>query len=493
MSSVLRRGSACLATVALAVALAVAGAVGPAGAAVVEEGPQDAGGVAATLGGEMTAKAWAHVKGGSRPGNVMAGLFEMKVDGGGTLQTYCVDVNTGTVNGAAYKEVGWSESSLQNNPRAGKIRWILQNSYPRVDDLAALARKSGAGTLDADLAAAGTQVAIWRYSDGAKVEANDPAAEKLADYLYDNAEDLKEPAASLSLGPLAVSGRPGTRIGPVTVRTNADGVTVTPSGDAGPRNVKIVDKAGRPVTTTTDGGRLYFDVPAGTPDGGASFTAAVNTEVPVGRAFIGDRIRTQTMILAGSSRSAATAVATVQWARKGAVPAVSARKKCAEGGLEVAAGNRGDKPYAVVIDGRKHRVGPGRSRTVLVKAAEDRPYRITVTGPGGFSRTFSGVLDCRTGAPEVTTATAVGDTTGGAGPSPSGSGPGTGSPGSAPAGGSGSPGRSGLPEPDADSDLAVTGSRGASPATVGVAAALVVVGGTAVFLLRRKRTAATDE
>lgn len=488
MSSVLRRGSARLATAVLAAALAVAGAVGTAGAAVLEEGPQDAGGVAATLGGEMPAKAWAHVEGGRRPGNVMAGLFEMKVDGGGTLQTYCVDVNTGTVNGAAYKEVGWSESSLQNNPRAGKIRWILQNSYPRVDDLAALARKSGAGTLDADLAAAGTQVAIWRYSDGVKVEANDPAAEKLADYLYEKAEDLKEPAASLSLDRLAVSGRPGGRIGPVTVRTNAGGVTITPSGDAVPRNVKIVDKAGRPVTTTTDGGRLYFDVPAGTPDGGTSFTAAVNTEVPVGRAFIGDRIRTQAMILAGSSRSAATAVAAVQWKKKGAVPAVSARKKCAEGGLEITAGNRGDKPYDAVIDGRKHRVEPGRSRTVLVKAAEDRPYRITVAGPGGFSRTFSGVLDCRTGAPDVTTATAVGDTTGGAGPSPSGS------PGNPPADGTGgSPGQSGLPDADADSDLAVTGSGGASPLTVGVAAALVVVGSTAVFLLRRKKAAAADE
>ncbi|KNB49479.1 Cys-Gln thioester bond-forming surface protein [Streptomyces caatingaensis] len=488
MSSVLRRGSARLATVVLAAALAVAGAAGAAGAAAVEEGPQDAGGVAATLGGEMPAKAWAHIKGGHRPGAIMAGLFEMKVEGGGTLQTYCVDVNTGTVNGAAYKEVGWSESSLQNNPRAGKIRWILQNSYPRVDDLAALARKAGAGALDADRAAAGTQVAIWRYSDGVDVEADDPAAEKLADYLYKNAEDVGEPAASLSLAPLAVSGRPGGRIGPVTVRTNADGVTITPSGDAGPRNVKIVDKAGKPVTTTTDGGRLYFDVPAGTPDGGTSFTAAADTEIPVGRAFIGDRIRTQTMILAGSSRSAATAVASVRWAGKGAVPAVSARKKCAEGGLEVTAADHGDRPYTVVIDGRGQRVEPGRSRTVLVKAAEDRPYRITVTGPGGFTRTFSGVLDCRTGVPEITTATAVGDTTGGTGPSPSAS-PDRGGPGD---GSGGSPGASGPSAPAADGDLAVTGG-GATPVTVGVAAALVVAGGAAVFLLRRRRTTAVDD
>ncbi|GAA3063594.1 hypothetical protein GCM10020000_53820 [Streptomyces olivoverticillatus] len=67
----------------------------------------------------------------------------MKVDGGGTLQTYCIDILTNTVDGAKYKEAGWDESSLHDNKNAGKIRWILQHSYPQVNDLAALGKDSG--------------------------------------------------------------------------------------------------------------------------------------------------------------------------------------------------------------------------------------------------------------------------------------------------------------------------------------------------------------
>ncbi|WP_171166134.1 Cys-Gln thioester bond-forming surface protein [Streptomyces sp. I05A-00742] len=499
MSSARRRGAVRSAAAVLAWALAVAGATAAAadtGTTAPDEVPQHAGGVSAVLGGEMPAKSGAHVKKGRTSTPVTAGLFEMKVDGGGTVQTYCVDADTATVNGAKYKEVGWSESSLQHNRNAGKIRWILQNSYPQVDDLAALAEKSGSGTLDPGLAAAGTQVAIWRYSDGAAVEADNPAAEKLADYLYKNAEDLGEPKASLALDQLAVSGRSGGRMGPVTVRTNADSVTVTPSGEAAARNIRIVDKAGKPVTTTANGGQLFFDVPAGTPAGAAGLTATANTQVPVGRAFTGDRVRTQTMILAGSSRSTATAGVAAAWVEKGAAPAVSARKNCAKGGIDVTLGNKGDKPYAFRIAGEPHTVRPGGSETVLVKVAEDRAYRIDVTGPDGFARTLSGVLDCRTGDSAAVGGLDTRSTTVvGASPSPSGpAGKGStgGSGGTARSdGGGGSTGA--VAGAAARHDLAETGSGDATPTALGVAGALVVVGGATVLLLRRRRTASPGD
>ncbi|CAM5646637.1 hypothetical protein SAURM35S_09756 [Streptomyces aurantiogriseus] len=80
----------------------------------------------------------------------------------------------------------------------GRIRWILQNSYPQVNDLATLAKKAGiVGGLTEQDAAAGTQVAIWRYSDGADVDAVDPQAERLADYLQNSARDVAEPRALL--------------------------------------------------------------------------------------------------------------------------------------------------------------------------------------------------------------------------------------------------------------------------------------------------------
>ncbi|MGK5639633.1 Cys-Gln thioester bond-forming surface protein [Streptomyces sp. URMC 126] len=496
MSSETRRWPVRSAAAVLAWALALVGAVSASGAAVAAEAaeaPQHAGGVSAVLGGQTAASAGAHIKKGSASVPVSAGLFEMKVDGGGTVQTYCVDADTATVNGAKYREVSWGESSLQRNRNAGRIRWILQNSYPQVDDLPALAEKSGAGTLDPALAAAGTQVALWRYSDGADVRADHPAAQKLADYLYKNAEDLAEPKASLSLDKLAVSGRSGGRIGPVTVRTTADSVTLTPTAEAVARNIRIVDKAGKPVTTTGNGGQVYFGVPAGAPAGTAGVTATATTQVPVGRVFTGDRVRTQTMILAGSSRSTATAGAVAAWADKGAAPAISARKNCAKGGVEVTVGNKGDAPYAFRIDGAPHTVKPNASETVLVKVPEDQAYRITVSGPDESSTIFTGVLDCRTGDAAVRTALESKDATA-SGPPPSPSGTPGGRPGD---GGAGrdraGDGAGGLAAGDAaDRDLADTGGSGTTPAAVGVATALVLVGGATVFLLRRRKAAASE-
>ncbi len=105
----------------------------------------------------------------------------------------------------------WSGTSLGTNKDAGRIRWILQNSYPQVNDLAALARRAGTSGLTEQDAAAGTQVAIWRYSDGAKVDAVDPQAEKLADYLEKSARSV-----AASRGPRSAWIRPPSPAGRAT-------------------------------------------------------------------------------------------------------------------------------------------------------------------------------------------------------------------------------------------------------------------------------------
>ena len=117
-------------------------------------------------------------------------------------------------------------------------------------------------------------MAIWRYSDGADVDAVDPQAEKLADYLEKSARNVAEPEASLTLDPPAVSGHPGERLGPVTVHTNADSVTVTPPADAATSGVRVVDKDGKAITSAVDGGQLFFDVPEDAADGSAELTVA---------------------------------------------------------------------------------------------------------------------------------------------------------------------------------------------------------------------------
>ncbi|QES50118.1 TQXA domain-containing protein [Streptomyces venezuelae] len=244
--------------------------------------------------------------------HIPAGLYEMRVDGGGMLQTYGVGLAGFAQPEERYTETPWSGSPLGGNGEAGRIRWVLEHSYPQLNDLAGLAEAAGAGALTAESAAAGTQVAIWRLTEGASVEAADPAAEKLADYLQQASVLLPEPPASLSLEPAEVSGAAGSRLGPVTVRTRAQSVTVTPDPAAQRMGVRVLDAEGRPVTTAANGTRLYFEVPAGTPDGTASVTVQGATKVPVGRVFTSGG-HSQAQIVAGSSASAATARADAVW------------------------------------------------------------------------------------------------------------------------------------------------------------------------------------
>lgn len=452
-----QRAAARLAAVAAASGLAVAGVSGTASAATAVDTPQHRGGASATLGGLKTyGQAVIREDGGSQ--KIPAGLFEMAVDNGGTLQTYCVDVHNPTQKDAKYQETPWSGTSLNGNPRAGKIRWILQHSYPQVNNLAELARKAGADSLTEESAAAGTQVAIWRYSDKVKVQAVDPRAEKLADYLQRSARNSPEPKASLTLEPPAVSGHAGKRLGPVTVRTDAESVSVTPPADSA-SGVKVVGKDGKRIKTAGDGSRLYFDVPKGTPDGTASLEVQASTTVPVGRAFTSET-RSQTQILAGSSESTVSAAATAHWAQKGAIPALSAEKNCAKGGVDITASNKGDAAFTFSLMGTKHTIKAGESRTVTIPLQEDQPYDFTIMGPGGFEKRFKGVLDCKTEGSAV----AVG---GKAQPAPE--------PSPASAGGT------------SGGDLAETGGSNATPLIAGIAIALVVVGGGAVFLLRKKK------
>ncbi|WP_307624114.1 Cys-Gln thioester bond-forming surface protein [Streptomyces sp. V3I7] len=460
--------------------LVAASVLAGAGAASADEPPQRQGGATAAIGGLKTyGQAVIHEDTGDQ--QVSAGLFEMSVDGGGTLQTYCVDIHNPTQKDAKYQETPWSGTSLGTNKDAGKIRWILQNSYPQVNDLAALARKAGARGLTEQDAAAGTQVAIWRYSDGAHVDAADPGAEKLADYLTKSARGMGEPQASLTLDPPAVSGHPGERIGPVTVHTNAGAVSVSAPEDAATSGVRITDKTGKVVTSATNGSRLFFDIPAddaaddaadgaheasgeaGGGAGAARLTVQASTTVPVGRAFASES-RSQTQILAGSSESTVSATASASWAEEGPIPALSARKNCAKGGVDITAANTGDRPFSFKLLGFEHTIPAGASRTVTIPLQEDQAYDFTITGPNGFKHRFIGILDCKTqsseGGPSTQTVSepspaTVGNTTGGP-------------------------------------NLAATGGTSTTPVIAGVAIGFVLIGGAALILLRKNEAPAGD-
>ncbi|MER5430561.1 TQXA domain-containing protein [Streptomyces sp. NPDC002588] len=454
-----RRGAARLAAATLVSGLVAAGVIASAGTASADETTQSQGGATATIGGLKTyGAAVLHDDSGDQ--DISAGLFEMTVEGGGTLQTYCVDLHNPTQRDAKYHETPWSGTSLAAGGHAGRIRWILQNSYPQVNDLASLAKKAGIrGGLTEQDAAAGTQVAIWRYSDDADVDAVDPQAEQLADYLHKAARDTAEPQASLTLDAPAVSGRPGELLGPVTVHTDASAVTVTPPMDAAISGVRIVGEDGDPVTAAKNGSRLFFDVPADADAGSAELTVQASTTIPVGRAFTSES-RSQTQILAGSSESTVSATASATWAKQGAVPALSAAKDCAEKGVDITVANQGDEDFTFELMDVEHTIPAGTSTTVTIPLQEDQAYDFTITGPQGTETRFAGVLDCQTQAAEASglTTQTFSD------PSP------------ATVGGTTA----------TDTNLAETGGSSATPYIAGTAIGLVVIGGAALILLGRK-------
>lgn len=457
-----RRAAARFAASALATGLFTAGALTAAGSAAADENPQTPhdGGALATLGGLDIGAEVEYVSGGHHD-RITGGLFTMNVQDGGTIQTYCIDFHTSTARNAHYKETGWESSTLADNPDAGKIQWILQNSFPVVSDLDQLAEESGAGHLTEDTAAAATQAAIWQLSDGIEAHPTDADGAKLTDWLLDNAQDIEEPSPSLTLSPNAVSGQPGQTVGPVTVHTTADSVTVVPDAAAAEQGVTLVDANGNLInedTPVADGTELYFDVPADAADGTASLTATASSSVPVGRAFTGVDQRTQTMILAGSSEVSVSSTATATWAGQGQPSvAVDAQEVCAEGGVKVTATNNGDVPYTFELNGESTEVAPGASESILVPVEQGQEYDITVDNAveGAEPFHFTGVLDCGadTGTPTPIDNQPSTDTTGGSGD---------------------------------DTDLAETGSSSNLPMITGIAVALLVVGGAGVFFVRRR-------
>ena len=190
----------------------------------------------------------------------------MTVDGGGTLQTYCIDIHNPTQDGAKYLETPWDQTSLGANQDAGKIRWILQHSYPQVNDLAALAEQGRcrpAHRADRRGRHPGRHLALLGQGRGRRPRTRRPRSSPTG--WRRTRENVAEPKASLALDPAAVSGKAGERLGPVTVRTDAGQVAVTPPADAAASGVKVIDKDGKPVTEAADGSRPVLRRPRRTP------------------------------------------------------------------------------------------------------------------------------------------------------------------------------------------------------------------------------------
>ena len=248
----------------------------------------------------------------------------------------------------------------------------------------------GSGRLTEQDAAAGTQVAIWRYSDDADVDAVDPRAEKLADYLEQSAADIAEPAGLADARP-ARRLRPARRAARTGDRAHQrDSVTVTPPADAAAAGSRIVDKDGKPVTSAADGSQLYFDVPgdgAARRHGRADRPGLHHRAGRPGLRLRQPRARRRSWPAPASPRSPRRPPPT--WAEKGAIPALSAEKNCAKGGVDITAANKGDEAFIFALMGTEHTSRPASPGRCTVPLQEDQAYDFTITGPqGGFEQTL---------------------------------------------------------------------------------------------------------
>jgi TQXA domain-containing protein len=210
-------------------------------------------------------------EGGSTVG---AALITLQTGDGAELEVYCIDLNTHTNTGVTYDEGSWTQANV---PDVDKVTAILQASYP-VRTLVQLQQSTGIATLTVQEAIAGTQAAIWHFSDlvnlDRTIDAQNAASNigGLYDYLLGvAAHPVAEPVPSLSITPSNSSGTVATMIGPFTLHVTPATATVAVTNDAG---VGFTDAAGNPVVPSANGDQFWI-----TPRVEGGFTINATTEV----------------------------------------------------------------------------------------------------------------------------------------------------------------------------------------------------------------------
>ncbi|NUS57569.1 MAG: Cys-Gln thioester bond-forming surface protein [Streptomycetaceae bacterium] len=464
-----RRTAARLSAITAASALATVAALAAAAPAMADDGVQ------ATYKGMASGQTNTVKLKGHGEDDIPAGLMNLQVKGSGapTLSVYCIDLKNPVGPGDQYAEGKWDDTWLGTRADdGGKVKWILLNSYP-TKTVEQLKAATGASGLNESEAGAATQAAIWHFSDHADLDPgdkkNDPDIKKVYDWLIQNAkvEPGEGTKFSLSLEKDDVSGKPSDNpgVGPFTVKTTAGGKDITAKVKDAPAGTKLVGKDGKEITGKVgNGDELYVKPPADSKKGEATFEVSGSSSVDVGRVFKGIRngqsVASQLLILAGSTPVKVTADGKAKWATSGPLPAFTADEKCAEGGVEITATNKGDEDFTFTLDGKQTVVAKnGGTVKQLVKVAEDQKYDIKIVGPDNkVLKEFTGVVDCKPAS-----------TTGGGGTPPT----------TAPAA---SPAPSG-PE------LAKTGGNGSDSTLYLTGGAVLLLGGGLVFFVVRRRTA----
>lgn len=233
-------------------------------------------------------------------GGHWAGLITLSVDGGGSVITYCIDLNTSTSSGVHYSEADWTEGYV---PNLGLVTWVLRHGYPTVstDELRAainVTREPDLASLSANDAAAGTQAAVWHFTDSSNLAGSNPEGlVAVYDYLVANASSVSEPAPSLTIDPATLTGVIGERIGPFTVTTSAASVELSATGGT------ITDQFGTPITTVLAGGTFYVTIDE---VGSVVVTATAQATLSSGRVFVTTAASPKQKLITASTTKAVT-------------------------------------------------------------------------------------------------------------------------------------------------------------------------------------------
>ena len=196
------------------------------------------------------------------------------IQGGATLNLYCIDINTDTWGGIGYALGSWDASNVKN---VGYVARILNEYYPHTNEPATLA--NGAAASDNERAAA-VQAAIWFFSDRYVLNTSDPLHNAVVAIVNDvraKGPLIQPPPPSLTLTPTSVT-RPAHVLGPFTLTTDAPPATVTATGATMYSNRAGTDMLGNgTVATVPSGQRIWLRSAGGASTAVLQATAAATT------------------------------------------------------------------------------------------------------------------------------------------------------------------------------------------------------------------------
>ncbi|CEA09917.1 hypothetical protein BN1051_03297 [Arthrobacter saudimassiliensis] len=138
-----------------------------------------------------------------------------------TGEMYCINIRVLTEPGIGYENGTWAESNVSN---VGYVAYILNNYYP--------ANPAAPAGLTANQQAAAVQAAIWYFSDGCVLNADQtairPAVEAIIADAQANGPVVEPPAPNVTVTPPSAAAPVGSPAGPFTVAAeNAAVVTVS--------------------------------------------------------------------------------------------------------------------------------------------------------------------------------------------------------------------------------------------------------------------------